>query len=285
MNTRRGHIERETPGLARRRLAARVLRWVLPPLLAIGATLGNGWLCATFLRDSWTEGVASRSDSWSDDSTGTHGAITISRDDGRFLVNYRVEALAPETIRPKPESEEIFYNRPRKSVEPWWLTGVALAPWPHDRPWPRPGERDLFQTSMCGWPLPVVWWSWGCIDPYSPKSPPVLIGRLPLWPSLATHLRWPQVCAQPGLPIRPVWIPFTLHAATVWALLAAILWLPGRLKRKRRRSRGQCVYCAYDLRGLPTASPCPECGRWDDGMERKLSEVGHSRSMGGAARE
>ena len=31
-------------------------------------------------------------------------------------------------------------------------------------------------------------------------------------------------------------------------------------RRAFRRRRNQCPTCAYDLRGLPTQSPCPECG-------------------------
>ena len=42
------------------------------------------------------------------------------------------------------------------------------------------------------------------------------------------------------------------------ATLPAVPWL----RRRRRRARGQCLGCGYDLHGLPAESDrCPECGR------------------------
>jgi len=63
------------------------------------------------------------------------------------------------------------------------------------------------------------------------------------------------------LPLHPV--PLAFLANTL--LYAALLWLliPGPLALRRiiRRRRGQCIQCAYDLRGAPADSAqCPECG-------------------------
>ena len=49
----------------------------------------------------------------------------------------------------------------------------------------------------------------------------------------------------------------TLSYAMVWALIFGGLTA---FRRFLRRRRGLCPACAYDLRGTPTSSPCPECG-------------------------
>ena len=50
----------------------------------------------------------------------------------------------------------------------------------------------------------------------------------------------------------PHWLIAALLGGSGWALGAA----PRRVRRRRRR--GQCVACGYDLRGTPQR--CPECG-------------------------
>jgi len=46
----------------------------------------------------------------------------------------------------------------------------------------------------------------------------------------------------------------------IFPFLFAFLWLS---KRDRRLSKhGHCLKCAYDTRGVPLTSPCPECGHW-----------------------
>ena len=54
--------------------------------------------------------------------------------------------------------------------------------------------------------------------------------------------------------------------APFWALATVtLLWplcafLSGPVRRRRRRKRGLCVACGYNLQGL-TDARCPECGR------------------------
>lgn len=59
------------------------------------------------------------------------------------------------------------------------------------------------------------------------------------------------------LPLRPIWPGFAVnavfYAGVCWLLLAA----PGDIRRWRRRRRGACAACGYDLAGLEA---CPECG-------------------------
>ena len=51
----------------------------------------------------------------------------------------------------------------------------------------------------------------------------------------------------------PFWFVFSLFAT-----YPAVAFIRGPLRRYRRRKRGRCVKCGYDLRGTPER--CPECG-------------------------
>ena len=54
------------------------------------------------------------------------------------------------------------------------------------------------------------------------------------------------------------------YQISLWVIAAALaapplLRISPWARRRRRRERGQCVACGYDLRGL-TSDRCPECG-------------------------
>ncbi|MHC4066867.1 MAG: hypothetical protein ACYSUI_20515 [Planctomycetota bacterium] len=54
-----------------------------------------------------------------------------------------------------------------------------------------------------------------------------------------------------------LWAPFVLFAA--WPAIALICFVRGQLRRSRRRRKGLCLRCGYNLTGLPEPR-CPECG-------------------------
>ena len=62
-----------------------------------------------------------------------------------------------------------------------------------------------------------------------------------------------------ALPLRPIWLGFTINTL----FYAAVLWLlipgPFALRRLIRRKRGFCPDCGYDLRHADHDT-CPECG-------------------------
>lgn len=74
------------------------------------------------------------------------------------------------------------------------------------------------------------------------------------------YVRWRHHLL-PADPIPSGFLLDTLFYAAPWWL---ILITPGALKRFRRRRRGRCIHCGYDLAGLPAEDKvtptCPECG-------------------------
>jgi hypothetical protein len=62
-----------------------------------------------------------------------------------------------------------------------------------------------------------------------------------------------------ALPYRIIFPGFAIntifYAAIVWGLFA----VPGAVRRRVRRKRGQCAACGYLLRDI-TSEKCPECG-------------------------
>jgi hypothetical protein len=73
-----------------------------------------------------------------------------------------------------------------------------------------------------------------------------------------------------GFTWRPIF-PGVVLGTLLWALPCAILMIAARhVVRARRRRRWQCPTCRYDLRGLPEAAVCPECG----GATRAVAPVG-----------
>ncbi len=60
------------------------------------------------------------------------------------------------------------------------------------------------------------------------------------------------------LPLRPLLPGFAINTALYASLWFFAIPLPGKLRRRRRRRKGLCPSCAYDLSGdLETG--CPEC--------------------------
>ena len=77
-------------------------------------------------------------------------------------------------------------------------------------------------------------------------------------PDRATRTTWGEVFGH-ALPGRVLVIGFAANSA-LYGVLAALPWLALRsVRRCRRRRRGCCPGCAYDMRGAMSGG-CPECG-------------------------
>ena len=69
----------------------------------------------------------------------------------------------------------------------------------------------------------------------------------------------------PCIPLFPGLLANTAIYGSAWWLL---LFTPGAVKRWRRRRKGCCIKCGYDLQGSPEVRDhksevsvvCPECG-------------------------
>lgn len=105
------------------------------------------------------------------------------------------------------------------------------------------------------------------IDTRSEDWTPALVGGGAATPGLAIRrvapefrfgLRLPRIERRQSKTLghyaisAPIWLPVSLFAVLlIWSTA------PGR-RRRKRRNRGQCAECGYDVRGAE--GRCPECG-------------------------
>jgi hypothetical protein len=135
-------------------------------------------------------------------------------------------------------------------VTPDWGT-IAIEP-------PRRGQAAESRGQLAfGWPLPCTWYQVLATEPLLRDAYlPVTGIRAPAW-----FRRLSPLGFQAALPVRPIW-PRLLMNTALFASALAILWhAPLGLRSIRRRRRGLCPRCAYDLRAAPTPT-CPECGNY-----------------------
>jgi hypothetical protein len=140
--------------------------------------------------------------------------------------------------------------------------------------WPRWGDieavrikPEFFPAVGCehatGWPALAAWYSMRFDRANAGRIDLSIRGgvHLPHEPSrierLTTLVDVPRVRA---LPLRPIWpglILDTLFYATAWLIPRGGI---RAARRWSRRHRARCGPCGYNLAGLPTGTPCPECG-------------------------
>lgn len=132
------------------------------------------------------------------------------------------------------------------------------------------GPVIALEEEVVGWPIPSVWracmWTLGSGQSYRYMGSPAMV----LGETQAVDERSVKV-----MPLQPAGIGFLICAmfwSAVWfGPVTAIGW--GR--RIRRRARGQCEQCGYDLRGN-ASGVCPECGELLAGKREGLgAETNH----------
>jgi hypothetical protein len=119
----------------------------------------------------------------------------------------------------------------------------------HRLPKTHPENNRRLRTVVAGWPFACVRGREVTRD-----GSTELMGAVPNAAATRTGLRM--------LPMAPVWpgaFVDTLLCAGACAGVAAAWRL---LRQRRRRARGRCMRCGYDLRGRRGDAPaaCPECG-------------------------
>ena len=112
-------------------------------------------------------------------------------------------------------------------------------------PWLPDGLQSdgLWVQQHSGWPMYTM--KSGC----SVEGP----SRLPMWTfAVRGHDR--------SLSIVPIWSGFVVNVGFYAGVYFTLVSTISELRRRRRRALGTCPTCRYNLRDLPTGSPCPECG-------------------------
>jgi hypothetical protein len=111
-----------------------------------------------------------------------------------------------------------------------------------------------------GWPCLALWS--GAIESrqiMQPQRNPVHLHALVL--DRAAPNNYPNYARM--IPLAPLWPGFLINTAiysgALLVLYGAFLASPW-MRRVRRRRRGQCIHCGYDLRG-DSHDRCPECGK------------------------
>ena len=132
---------------------------------------------------------------------------------------------------------------------------------------------DLSRVSVCdaGWPLlcmRTVVWDHQILD-LSPGASPIpktgtdtpprtwWTGGAPIPKALSRF----DPTGTKRIPLRPIPLAFAADAALYGAVLASPVLAFRVWRRVRRRRRGRCVACGYDLSGLAPGGACPECGK------------------------
>jgi len=148
------------------------------------------------------------------------------------------------------EINDIADDRPLRGMR--WGRAEAVRSAPEDF-----GDNGCEHAT--GWPVLTAWCEWSFAWEARPPEY-VLEGGILVSRPTPGGLLTLDAAELRALPLRPIWIGLAANSI-FYAAISCGLWQGTLAIRKTlRRARGQCVGCSYNLAGLPTSSPCPECG-------------------------
>lgn len=174
----------------------------------------------------------------------------------------RVELASqgPERAFDRVAAERVFAALRAKAEGPPPIWTAELYPprhpeWPSWLPLPPAGERyTVWSARAAGWPMLCL----------CSRTTTTIDGRTRTRGAIrvvaTSAYKNPLRDREAGmLPLLPAWPGLAVNSALYGSAWWLLLFAPGAFRRFRRRSRGCCVACGYDLRGDYTAG-CPECG-------------------------
>lgn len=122
-------------------------------------------------------------------------------------------------------------------------------------------ERGMWYELRMGWPLHCLRGGWTTPNSQGTGEIESLRGVIP-FRRLVVYINpgnWAGFKSTVGLPLIPDWPAFLASVLLYGTLTFATVTTWRSVRGRRRRRRGRCVACGYDLRG--SADRCPECGR------------------------
>ncbi len=158
--------------------------------------------------------------------------------------------------------EIITHAEPLEPPSPQPMISTPFPPWPKTR---LSHTHSAFQW---GWPMRSVVSADATTRSLSASFGPINPQELWRYSNSNDQFVWFHTGIKPPailsispserLPIRPLPLGFTLNTIFYAILLYLPLFTFTTLKRHRRKFRGLCTTCGYNLTGLTT---CPECGQ------------------------
>jgi hypothetical protein len=236
MQTRRESLGVPEGRADRRRLLRRV---VLHVGFAVLLTVASAMACARFMFF-------------------TSFSVTIDRINDPLT---RWPGPAPEgwPKTPSPDRGEVIFVR---SAD-WWISPGRVV-WHMsvdkallDIPTSGPGSSMTYTRTYHGFPVPSTLTDWA--------------GRLQNGTVWSNDARWPYsgvpvMRALPAttplfiVPLVPWWPGFLANTLLIVGMTLGVQEAVRWVRRRRRRSRGLCVFCGYELVGMNPGGKCPECG-------------------------
>jgi hypothetical protein len=166
---------------------------------------------------------------------------TVSRSEDRTLA---WPGPMPAGYAPDPVDRQSFLH--------WGSSRIGWAgPWQGDG---ITGSCRSFMVSTCGWPFRSAVARTFMRDPQSEHFSTGIMVPTTNWPP------WLKRGVPPltVLPVQPIWRGLLANTVLYAAVIGALTLGPSHLRRRRRRARGLCIRCGYQL--APAVPRCPECG-------------------------